>query len=115
MVRGADRDAAAQDGPRHLAVAATADRSENQKVTPITVEQALTLAEQNSPMLKEAEATVSRAEAGIQTARAYSNPSVEFLAGNQSAQPIATPGVPGTLWHYSASQPIEIPGERRSR
>lgn len=116
LLGNANGDPVAQDTTQHLAIAATGvDTSQNPKVTPITVERALALAEQNSPLLKEAEAAVSRAQAGIQTARAYSNPSVEFLAGNQSARSIATPGVPGTLWHYSASQPIEIPTERRNR
>ena len=82
---------------------------------PLTVELALSLAEQNSPVLTEAIAAVNRSQAGIQTAKAYTNPSVEFLAGHQSARPIATPGVPGTLLHYSAGQAIEIPMERRNR
>ena len=82
---------------------------------PLTVEQALSLAEQDSPVLKEAIAAVNRSQAGIQTAKTYSNPTVEFLAGQQSARPIATPGVPGTLLHYSAGQTIEVPMERRNR
>ena len=83
--------------------------------TPLTITDALTLAEQNSPLLQQAYATVARARAGVQTARAYTNPSAEFLAGNQSARPITTPGVPGFLEHYSASQTIEIPRERSMR
>ncbi len=83
--------------------------------TPLSISQALSLAEQNSPLLQEANASVDRARAGIRSARAYTNPSVEFLAGKQSARPILTPGVPGTLLHYSASQTVEIPKERRSR
>lgn len=82
---------------------------------PLTIEQALSLAEENSPVLKEAIAAVNRSQAGVQTARAYTNPSVEFLAGRQSARPIATPGVPGALLHYSAGQTIEIPSERHNR
>jgi cobalt-zinc-cadmium efflux system outer membrane protein len=82
---------------------------------PLTLEQALSLAEQNSPALQEASASVDRARAGIQSARAYTNPSIDFLGGHQSARPIATPGVPGTLLHYSASQTIEIPRERNTR
>jgi outer membrane protein, heavy metal efflux system len=83
--------------------------------TPLTITQALDLAEQNSPLLQEAGASVDRAQAGMQTARAYTNPVFEFLGGNQSARPIPTPGVPGTLMHYSASQLFEIPRERRTR
>ena len=82
---------------------------------PITIEQALALAEKNSPLLAEGKAMQDRAQAGIRTARAYTNPTVEFLMGDQSARPIKTPGVPGLLQHYSAGQTIEIPAERRTR
>lgn len=83
--------------------------------TPLTITEALDLAEKNSPLLQEAGASVERAQAGVQTAKAYTNPVFEFLGGNQSARPIATPGVPGALTHYSASQLIEIPKERKTR
>lgn len=83
--------------------------------SPLSLDQALLLAEQNSPLLKEASATVDRSHAGIQTARAYTNPSAEFLAGQQSARAVAIPGIPGLLLHYSAEQTIEIPSERRAR
>lgn len=86
-----------------------------QAATPLTLDQALALAEKNNPRLRAAEAMIERAKAGIETARAYTNPTFEFLAGNQSALPIATPGVPGLLQHYSAGQTLEIPAERRSR
>lgn len=79
------------------------------------MQQALALAEKNNPLLSEASAQVNRARAGIDTASAYPNPTFEFLGGHQSGRPIATPGVPGLLLHYSASQPIEIPLERRTR
>jgi Outer membrane protein len=81
----------------------------------LTITQALDLAEQNSPLLKEADASVDRAQGGMQTANAYTNPVFEFIGGDQFSRPIATPGVPGLLTHYSASQLIEIPKERRTR
>ncbi len=81
----------------------------------LTLQQALALAEKNSPLLHEASARVERAKAGIQTATAYPNPTFEVLAGQQRGRPIATPGVPGLLLHYSATQPLEIPSERRIR
>lgn len=84
-------------------------------VTPLTISEALSFAEKNSPMLSEANATVNRAQAGIQSAKAYTNPSVEFSGGSQAAQPIAVPGIPGTLLRYSAGQTIEIPRERSTR
>jgi cobalt-zinc-cadmium efflux system outer membrane protein len=75
----------------------------------------LELAEENSPLLKEAGSSVERAQAGMQTAKAYTNPIFEFLGGSQYARPITTPGVPGALTHYSATQLIEIPKERETR
>jgi cobalt-zinc-cadmium efflux system outer membrane protein len=82
---------------------------------PITLNEAVALAEKNSPILQEAAASLKRSEAGIQSAKTYSNPNVEFLAGPQFARPIKTPGVPGTILHYSASQTIENPTVRRTR
>jgi len=73
------------------------------------------MARAKSPRLKEADAISRQAQAEVQTARAYSNPSVEVYEGKQSARPIATPGVPGLLQHYAAYQPIEIPKERSAR
>ena len=92
-----------------------AQNSAERPATPLSLEQALSLAEKNNPQLKAGSALVERAHAGIDTAKAYTNPSVEFLAGNQSARPITTPGVPGLLLHYSAQQTLEIPSERRTR
>jgi outer membrane protein, heavy metal efflux system len=84
-------------------------------VEPLTIDQALALAEKNSPLLAEGTAMVSRAQSGIQTAKAYTNPTVDIQGGDQFARPIVTPGVPGILQHYGAAQTIEIPAERRAR
>lgn len=73
------------------------------------------MAEQNSPRLHVANALVDRATAATQTARAYTNPQVEFYAGKQSARDIPTPGVPGLLQHYAALQTLEMPHERSLR
>ncbi len=83
--------------------------------TTLTLDQALALAEENSPALKQAAATVDRAYAGIQTAKTYTNPTFDVLSGHQAARPIATPGVPGLLQHYGVEQTVEIPAERRAR
>ena len=93
----------------------TAAEAASAPTSSLTLPQALALAEKNSPALAEAAASVRRAQAGIQTAKAYTNPTFEFLGGHQSARPIATPGVPGALLHYSGSQTIEIPRERATR
>lgn len=92
-----------------------ADEAVHAPPTSLTIEQALEFAAENSPLVKEAQAATDRAQAGIRTARAYTNPSVEVMGGDQSARPIATPGVPGILQHYSASQTVEIPTARHSR
>ncbi len=107
--------------PAPAPVAATAATSSGSQGRPspastsLTITEALDLAEKNSPLLQEAGASVERAQAGVQTAKAYTNPAFEFLGGNQSARPISTPGVPGLLTHYSASQLFEIPRERKTR
>jgi len=82
---------------------------------PLTISQALSLAEQNSPILKQTDASVARARAGVQTAKTYTNPSFDFMGGNQSARPVAIPGIAGILLHYSVSQPVEVPAERSTR
>jgi cobalt-zinc-cadmium efflux system outer membrane protein len=82
---------------------------------PITLDQALALAETSSPFLQQGQAMVERAQAGIETARAYTNPGLEFLAGEQSARPIANPGVPGPMQRFAVGQTLEIPSERKSR
>ncbi|AFL89581.1 outer membrane protein [Terriglobus roseus DSM 18391] len=82
---------------------------------PLTLEQAIAMAEQNSPRLRGAAAATQRAAAAVGTSRAYINPSLEVFQGRQYARPIATPGVPGLLQHYAAYQAIEIPSERRAR
>ncbi len=82
---------------------------------PLTLAEALALAERNNPRLQGAAARLARANAATRTAKAYTNPEVELFAGHQSALKVATPGPPGLLQHYAVSQALEIPSERRSR
>ncbi|WP_260706683.1 TolC family protein [Edaphobacter flagellatus] len=82
---------------------------------PLTLADALAMAQSNSPRLHEASAATDKATAAIGISRAYTNPSVEVFGGRQYARPIATPGVPGLLQHYAASQTLEVPSERRLR
>ncbi|MEG9436734.1 TolC family protein [Edaphobacter sp. HDX4] len=89
--------------------------TEQTSAVPFTLDKALKMAEQNSPRLHAASALVDRAAAATITARAYTNPQVEYFAGKQSARNIRTPGVPGILQHYAGYQTIEVPSERRSR
>jgi len=81
----------------------------------LTLSDAIAMSELNSPKLHEAAAVQRYASAAAQTARAYSNPSVEVFLGRQYSRPIPTPGVPGLLQHYATSQIVEIPAERRAR
>lgn len=83
--------------------------------TPLTIEQALELAEKNNPLLTESAAIRARAQAAVRTSKAYTNPTVEFLGGDQSARAVSNPGVPGAFTHYGAGQTIEVPSERRAR
>jgi cobalt-zinc-cadmium efflux system outer membrane protein len=99
-------------GPKSAAPPQPAQPDTPQK---LTLDQALTLAEQYSPVLRGAAAQTEGAQAGIDTARAYPNPSFNFLAGHQHRRPILTPGVPGLLQHYSVSQPLDLPSVRSSR
>ncbi len=80
-----------------------------------TLPQALALANLNSPQLRAALAGRAGASGAVTTARAYPNPIFNTLAGHQYARPIATPGVPGLLQHYSVDQLLELPGLRQSR
>jgi outer membrane protein, heavy metal efflux system len=81
----------------------------------LTIEQALDLAEKNSPILQGAAAQVQGARAGIQTASAYPNPRAYFFEGKQSSRPVTNPGVPGLLQQYGVSQSVELPNVRRTR
>jgi outer membrane protein, heavy metal efflux system len=82
---------------------------------PLSLADAVAMAERNSPRLQEASASVQRATGAARTAKAYINPVVEVFEGQQYARPIPTPGVPGLLQHYAFYQTIEIPSERRTR
>lgn len=90
------------------AVRATAQSSE-----PLTLDQAIALAERHSPQLRVADAITAGATAAITTARAYPNPEFNTLAGPQYRR--LASAEPGLLQHYSVSQPIELPSVREAR
>ncbi len=83
--------------------------------TRLTLDQALSLAEKTNPQLRAAAAQREGAAAGITTARQYPNPEFSFMAGQQLARQILTPGTPGLLQHYSVFQPLELPSYREAR
>jgi cobalt-zinc-cadmium efflux system outer membrane protein len=81
----------------------------------ISLEQAIAMAEHNSPRLRGAQAATERAAAATRTASAYANPLLEVYAGEQYARAVPSPGAPGLLQHYAGYQAIEIPRERAAR
>jgi cobalt-zinc-cadmium efflux system outer membrane protein len=89
--------------------------TEQATAIPLTLDEALAMANKNSPRLHAANALLARATAATQTARAYTNPQAEYFIGNQSARPVKTPGTPGLLQHYAGYQTIEMPHERATR
>jgi cobalt-zinc-cadmium efflux system outer membrane protein len=71
------------------------------------------LAQRSNPALASMRARVAGAQAALQTAQAYPNPDVEFLAGRQSG---ATPAVAsGGSGNVGILQPLERPSLRQSR
>lgn len=80
---------------------------------PLTLDQALELAEKNHPQFQVASAMLEAAQAGITTARAYPNPEAGVLAGHQRARVPGT--VPGPVQVYSFAQPLETRKVRETR
>ncbi len=80
---------------------------------PLTLEQALDLAERNHPRLREADAEQLVTESAIETARAYPNPIFDTTLARQNGR---MPGVPsGGYQYYIITQPIDLPSVRRPR
>jgi outer membrane protein, heavy metal efflux system len=86
--------------------------SQNQAAI-LSLEQALSQAEQYSPLLKASQAEIEAAQAGIITARTYLNPELNLLDGHQSIR--LPTSVAGMVQHYGVSQRIELPFQRRAR
>lgn len=85
-------------------------------VQPLTLDEALTLAEQNNPQLRAAAAQSEAAGAAITTARAYPNPFASAIIGPQYSRANRFgPGPPGVLQAYSFTQPLEVNSVRRTR
>ena len=77
--------------------------------------EALALAERHHPRLRAASAIVEGAEAGITTARAYTNPTVTFGSLGRQQALLQTAAVPGALHGLNFSQQIELPSIRETR
>jgi cobalt-zinc-cadmium efflux system outer membrane protein len=80
---------------------------------PLTLPQALELAEQHSPLLKFANAQMDGAQAALETSRAYPNPDIEIGTGNSHLLPPASQD--GRNSALVLSQPLEFPSLRNSR
>ena len=88
----------------------------SQQALPLTLDEALDLAEKNNPQLQVASAQREGAVAGITTAKAYPNPSVSLLGGPQySRMSNAGRGPSGLLQAYTFTQQLELPSLRRAR
>jgi outer membrane protein, heavy metal efflux system len=83
----------------------------------LTLDRALALALEHNPQLQVASALREGAEAGVLTARAYPNPELTTMTGQQFTRPnrIFGGAAPGLLQHYSVHQPIELPSVRSAR
>ncbi len=80
---------------------------------PLTLEQALELAERNHPRLREADAQQLINESSIETARAYPNPTFDTTLARQNGRMLGVPS--GGYQYYIFSQPIDLPSVRRPR
>lgn len=80
---------------------------------PLTLLQAVALAEQHSPVLKVASSQMDGAHAALDTALAFPNPDVELGSGNSHLlPPTAQRGHNSAL---TVSQPLELPSLRNAR
>ena len=80
---------------------------------PLTLERALGLAEQSSPRLRAAAAQVEGARAGVNTARAFPNPTVSAGGGRVNAR--VPDALSGGLSALGVEQPIDLPSVREPR
>ena len=81
--------------------------------SPLSLQDALHIAEQNSPLLKSAVSLQRGSEAAVTTSQSFPNPEVEYGAGNSHLLP--TTPYPGRNSMLSVSQPLELPSVRSAR
>jgi cobalt-zinc-cadmium efflux system outer membrane protein len=82
-------------------------------VKTLTLQEVLALAERQSPQIQAARADIAGAQAGIVTAKAYPNPTADFLGGHQYRR--LPDAAPGSLQHYGFSLPLDLPNKRKAR
>jgi cobalt-zinc-cadmium efflux system outer membrane protein len=83
------------------------------RAAPLTLLQAVAIAEQHSPLLKVASSQMDGAHAALDTALAFPNPDIELGSGNSHLlPPTAQRGHNSAL---TISQPLELPALRNAR
>ena len=73
------------------------------------------LAREANPALQAAGAQVDVAKAGVQSARAFPNPEVEYLAGTMRYRPGIAGGVSGAADSVGVTQALDLPFRRTPR
>lgn len=68
----------------------------------------------SNPALRAAATEIDGARAGVQTARAYPNPEVEYMAGSMNYRPYAS-GISGASDSYGITQQLDLPFRRTPR
>lgn len=102
--------------PGRPAPQVTGDQNQTTYAGPVktlTLQEVLALAERQSPQIQAARADIAGAEAATVTAKAYPNPSADYLGGYQYRR--LPDAVPGTLQHYGFSLPLDLPNRRKAR
>lgn len=79
----------------------------------LTLDRALSLAEQGSPRLRAADAITRHAQSGLVVAGQYPNPDVEVSTGNSRSRMVGA--IPGSTQTIGISQPLDLPGVRAPR
>ncbi len=80
---------------------------------PLSLPQALLLAEKNNPVLRVSGGQLHAAQAAVESAGAYPNPEIEFGSGNSHLLPAT--GQVGRNRALTISQPVELPMVRSAR
>lgn len=83
------------------------------KIAPFTLSRLESLMLETSPLVRSLRDQTSSAEAAVQTARTFPNPSLEVMNGRM--RPIQSDVIHGTTKAYSLTQPLDMPWNRFPR
>lgn len=81
----------------------------------LTLDQALSLAKQNSPLLQAAKAGLEASQAAARTASAYPNPELEIMGGQIRPRQSQNGAETTRIDTATLSQPLELPNVRAAR